>query len=154
MNNKNLESQIRRLMSTGQVGAKVTAIYSDYLRGIFEKAGKPRSEFYSEMTFEAGVQTDLESPEFGTKAVELYEKVVDSIHMEHLLVLYSVKLVLKLHEASCLDGDFSLISDNKLNLVYKYFERGIPLGDKFLDYTEDEEFLSCSLQQERLSRIK
>lgn len=150
----NFEFELRKLIGTGQINAEAVTIYSDYLRSMFDASGKTRSDFYGEMAAEAGAQKDLESPDFGDGASRFCEKVVNSVHGEHLLVLYSVKLVLKLHEASFPGGNAPPIADEKLDLAYRYFERGIPLEDTFLDYAEDDVFLSYSLEQGDLSEIK
>lgn len=59
------EPQMCRLIATGQVGADVITLYSDYLRSIFQASGKTRRDFYKEMVIEANAQADLESPELG-----------------------------------------------------------------------------------------
>ncbi len=62
-------------------------------------SSKTREAFYNTMLADAEIQKSLSNVEFGEGAKEFYMKVYKSMHREHLLVLYSVRLLLKVFSA-------------------------------------------------------
>ncbi len=147
-----LQEHVSTAVTTGQIDTSTLKMYFDYLQSMFRASGKTRMEFYSKMITEASVQEDIASADFGKRALDFHRKVRSSVHREHLLVLYSVELILKLYRAHYPEKGSS-VSEETLEAVYKYFEHGMPLGTKFIDYTEDDTFLSYSLEEGRLSEI-
>ncbi len=149
----NVEEYVRPLIDTGRIYDDAMAMYSAYLQEMFEASGKTRSQFYDEMLAETGIQMNMEDADFGLKAENFFKDVVGTLHEHHLLVFYSVKLVLRLYRAACPSSSTQMAAE-KLDLAYKYFERGIPLGETFLDYAKDDIFLRGSLEHGCLSEIK
>ncbi len=119
---------------------------------MFAKSGKQRKDFYREMLVEVGLCIDLSEVEFGEKAMRFYDEVMDSLHRDHLLVFYSVGLLLSVLLARS-SGSSAQLADDNLEVIYQYFENSLPLGGKFLKYAKDDTFFKCSLDGGRLSQI-
>lgn len=119
-------------------------IYCTFLRSMFAASGKTRSEFYRDMLVEAGIDMELSDAVFGEKAIEFYEKTVDSIHREHLLVFYSTGLLLR--ALATYYKDSSLITRKELRVMYGYFEDNFPLCGKFRSYTKDDTFFKSGIK--------
>ncbi len=146
------ETQLCTAISICRVGADTMLLYYDHLRNMFEASGKTLQEFYGDMAVEAGVQEDLDSPDFGEKALDFYEKVRWSVHMEHLLVFYLVRLLLKLYKTDSPESCPS-VSERRLERLCVYFERGFPLEPSFCRYTKDDTFIHHRLGHALLSEI-
>ncbi len=147
------EQHARPLIGTGEIYSDAAEMYGDYLRSMFVASGRTRSQFYGEMLAELGLQTSMDDVDFGERAEAFFEKVVGTLHEEHLLVFYCVKLVSKLY-MQVRPGNGTPMSDEELEMAYKYFEGDLPISENFLYYTEDSTFLSHSLKQGDLSKIK
>ncbi len=128
-------------------------LYSDYLRGMFESSGKTRYQFYGEILEETGLQASIDKADFGQAAEEFFRAVTCTLHEEHLLVAYCVRLVAKLYKARCSSGS-ATATEEALEIAYKYFEGVIPMGEDFLYYTKEEIFLSHCLEQGDLVEVR
>ncbi len=150
--NEGAEQHVYPLMVTGKIGDDATRIYSDYLREMFDASGKTRDQFYGDMCAELGMQASLDSADFGDEAIGFSDKVAGTLHEEHLLVAYSVKLLLKAIMARRPSNSASM-ADEDLEVVYKHFENSLPLCGKFMKYAKDDGFFNSSLDKGSLSEI-
>ncbi len=71
--------------------------------------------------------------DFGEKAAAFQRRAGESVHYEHLLVWYSVELLLKARKA--IHPKTRPITEEGLETFYRHFEDAIPLGGKFLKYS-------------------
>ncbi len=121
---KDLQDHVSTTITTNEFGANATRIYYAYLRSMFEAYGNKRDELCRSKIVEAKVREDIDNTDFGEKALNFLRKVRGSVHMEHLLVLYSIALFLgaleELGLVSC------SASEDELNVVFHYFESLIP----------------------------
>ncbi len=80
-------------------------------------------------------------------AMQLYGRAAESIHVEHLLVLYSTGLPIK--AVMAVDHRCRLpMADSELEKMYKHFEWETPLGVAFTKYTS-----SRSLANETIRKL-
>ncbi len=149
---KDFERNILSLMSHGLIGAEARALYYDYLRGMFQSSGKMRSQFYAELLTDMAIPVCLESVEFGAKAEHFYRSVVDTLHGEHLLVFYSVGLLLKVFKKRHPNSRTPL-TEEEVEAMYQYFEKSLPLSERFMEYAIDESLLDYNFGGERLFQI-
>ncbi len=108
--------------------------YYAYVRSMFAKSAKTREDFYNNMLLESGINVELGGIGFGEKAAAFEVEAMGSVHQEHLLVWYSVRLLLlawKTFHPGC-----PPIAENGLETLYKHFENEIPLCEKFSTYSE------------------
>ncbi len=132
----NIKKELDYLVNSDDFHITIPKRYYDFIRGMFERSGKTRYEFYSEMLKEAGIIMEFDSISFGAAAMKFVGKAVTSVHREHLLVFYSVELLLRAHVAANPGG--APISDAKLETFYRHFEAATPLANKFKKYAEDD----------------
>ncbi len=146
-----LEEHIRSVMIGEGLEASVWQLYFEFLQGMFAASGKTRSKFYRDMLAEVGIEPNLLSVEYGDQARAFYRKVVGSVHMDHLLVFYSVGLLLKtMKMAYRKDTPFP---KKELEVLYNYFEENLPLGGKFLDYSKNDSFFISGIERGTLSEL-
>ncbi len=148
-----LEQAIFDCLGTCQASMSVRALYTKFLQGMFAASGKTRLSFYKDILTEAGVEMELEDAAFGDKALSFLKSVLDSVHKEHLLVFYYAGLALKVSMARDPSAG-SFQSEESLDAICRYFEEGIPLEGRFLQYTRNSAFLKHSLEEGRLSKIR
>ncbi len=144
-----LKSYVLKAMDEEEVGASAMAVYCSYLRGMFAASGKTRSEFYRTMFAEAGIRLELSGTEFGDSARAFYRMADKSVHKEHLLVFYSVGLLLKVFKARHPGSDASA-TEEEIETMYRYFERNFPLGAKFVSSTKNDVIFKLSLDSKSL----
>ncbi len=139
------EDQIRTIPTSAGIGVDVEGLYHMFLREMFVASGKTRHQFYQDMLLEVGIQMKLTDAEFGEKAMQFYERVAESVHAEHLLVFYSVGLLIRAYMA--MDHKCSLpIADEELEKIYRHFERAIPLGAAFIEYAADDAHFNSEIK--------
>ncbi len=46
------------------------------------------------------------------------------------------------------------MTEEEVEIMYRHFGRSLPLGTKFMGYTEDDRFLKSSLDSKRLYEVK
>ncbi len=126
--------------------------YHEYLRAMFKKSGKTRSQFYDEMLLEASIAIELGSIDFGPSASAFQEEALMSLHAEHLLVFYSVELFLKAYMAA--HPKDTPMSDEKIEQVYRHFEAAIPLTEAFEEYAKEDGLFKFSAARRVLPLIK
>ncbi len=100
---------------------------------MFAKSSKTREDFYKEMLVESGINFELGGIEFGDKAAAFVREAMGGVHREHLLVSYSVRLLLqawKVFHPRC-----PPITESGLETLYRHFESAIPLCIKFSTYS-------------------
>ncbi len=132
----NLQGEIELLLSSDQSLIDTQHRYYSFIRGMFGRSGKTRQEFYTAMLAEAGIVMELGTIGFGEAAASFLKAAMNSVHLEHLLVFYSVELLIQAYAAA--NPGHSPLSDERVEAFYKYFEASIPLIDrKFRSYTKD-----------------
>ncbi len=141
---ESVEQHVRPLVATGRIYDDAMAIYGDYLREMFDASGKTRTQFYSEMCTEVGAHASLDSADFGEAAKRFSDMVAGTLHEEHLLVAYSVRLFLKIFMARQ-HRDSAPMADEEMEVVYRHFEKSLPICDKFMNYAKSDSVLSSSL---------
>ncbi len=119
-------------MRRGDVGADAMDIYGHFLREMFVAFEGKRNEFYRSMLAEAGNKLELSGAEFGENAEAFYEVADDSAHKKHLLVFYSVGLLLNVFNARYPGSDASA-TEEETEMMCRYFEKNLPLGAKFVN---------------------
>ncbi len=132
----NLEAEIDSLLNSQERLNSVPREYYDFVRGMFGKSGKTRHEFYRAMLSEAAFAAMFDGISFGEAAISFLKKTKKSVHQEHLLVFYSVELLIRAY-AAAYPGS-SPISDERLETFYQHFEAAIPLPAKFERYTKED----------------
>ncbi len=147
-----IEKQIPIFIDAGRVCSDAIAHYWDYLRGMFMASGKTRAQFYSDMLAETDVRMSAETFESEEGAEKFLGEVVGTLHEEHLLVFYCVRLVSNFYEKNY-SSSSAPMTEEKLEIAYKYFEGVFPVSKAFFYYT-NEAFLSYSLEQGDLVEIK
>ncbi len=120
------------------------ARYYDYVRQAFRKSGKSRDEFYDRIFSEFAIQPELGSVGFGEKAMLFNETVRPSLHREHFLVWYSVRLLIKAHRG--MYPRSSQITDERLEEFYCHFEEAMPLEEKFSGYASNDSCFNSALK--------
>ncbi len=148
-----LEQYIYPFIVDDRVHNEAKALYGEYLRGMFGASGKTRSQFYDDMCLEIGIQGCLDSVGFGERASEFFDKVIGTLHDEHLLVAYSVRLFLKALMARQ-PRESATIPDQDQEVIYRHFENSFPLCGKFRKYAKDDRFFTSCLDNGILSEIK
>ncbi len=140
------EDQIRTIPTSAGIGVDVEGLYHMFLREMFVASGKTRHQFYQDMLLEVGIQMKLTDAEFGEKAMQFYERVAESVHAEHLLVFYSVGLLIRAYMA--MDRKFSLpVADGELERIYRHFEKAIPLEKAFVEYASEKSLINEAVQK-------
>ncbi len=140
------EDRIRSISTSAGISVDVEGLYHTFLRGMFVASGKTRHQFYQDMLLEVGIQINLTDAEFGEEAVRFYERVAESVHAEHLLVFYSVGLLIK--ACMSIDRDRSLpMADSELEKIFRHFERAIPLGAAFIRYASSKDLAKEAVQK-------
>ncbi len=147
-----LEEHIRSVMIGEGLEASVWQLYCEFLQGMFAASGKTRSKFYSDMLAEVGIRLGLMDVEYGDKAEAFYEKVMSSVHRDHLLVFYSVGLLLKTIMAGY-PKDAPLPKRKVLEALYSYFEKNLPIRGKFLNYSKNDSFFKAGVKSGTLSEL-
>lgn len=112
---------------------------------MFGALGHTRDQFYGHMITETRLHVSPYNAEFGKRAREFFEEAIETLHEEHLMVFHCVQLLLKLHKASCPEDSIP-ITDEKLEVAYKFFKDAITIRGDFLYYTESDAFLSHRLK--------
>ncbi len=133
-------------------GKYATEQYYSFLRGMFARSTKTRQAFYYEMLIEAGIEIEFNGIDFGASAAAFKRKAGASMHMEHLLVFYSVELFLKAYVY--LHPNDSPLADEKIEVIYRHFEAAIPLIGKFERYTKDDGLFKFSASRRMPPLIK
>ncbi len=128
--------------------AYATDQYHSFLRGMFDKSIKTRQKFYYEMLVDAGIEVEFGSIAFGESAIMFKRMAEKSVHMEHLLVFYSVELFLKVYIS--LHPKDSPLADEKIEMFYRHFEAAIPLIDRFQRYAKDDSLFTFSASRRML----
>ncbi len=146
-----LHKEIDSLIYCQEYPSAAFTKYYDFIRGMFEKSGKSRHEFYADMLFEAKIEVGPEDIAFGAVALAFREKAMVSMHREHLLVFYSVELLIRAHAAAHPRG--SPLSDARLETFYKHFEAAIPVRNTFKAYTKDDSLFLYSAKHWLLPSI-
>lgn len=146
-----LEDHIRETMDLHNVGADALKIYCDLLRGMFTASGKTRNNFYGDMLVEEGIQMGPNDFVFGEGAMEFHEKIIYSVHKEHLLVFYSTRLLLKAFSAYYKGKN--VVTKKMLKEIYMYFEENLPLSGKFSSYTIDDSFFKSGIESKCLPKL-
>ncbi len=148
-----VENYIYPLLVDDIFDSDAKAIYGEYLRGMLEASEKTRFQFYENMCAELSLQGSLETADFGRKASDFFRKVMGTLHEEHLLVAYSVRLFLKALMARQ-PSDSATIPDQDQEVIYRHFENSFPLCGKFMKYAKDDNFFNSCLDNGILSEIK
>ncbi len=148
---QNLEGVMNSLLRPIAKVEYAMSKYHDYLRGMFARSGKTRSQFYDELLLEANIAIELGSIDFGPSARAFQRRALMSIHAEHLLVFYSVELFLKAYMAA--HPRDSPMSDEKIEQVYRHFEAAIPLTDTFEKYAKEDNLFKFSAARRVLPSI-
>ncbi len=130
-----LQGEIESLLKAQKHFIAVPNKYYNFLRGMFEKSGKSRHNFYNDMLSEDKIEIGPEDIAFGSAAVAFAKRAMLSVHEEHLLVFYSVELLIRAHVTAHPRG--SPMSRERLETFYRHFEAAIPLAEKFEKYTKD-----------------
>ncbi len=146
-----LVARVDSFTRPGEMVVYAASLYYDFHRSMFTKSTKTRHEFYYDMLTEAKIAPEINSINFGTNAITFQRRAEESMHMEHLLVFYSVELFLKAHIA--LHPRDSPISDEQIEAFYKHFEAAIPLVDKFERYAKDDSLFKFSACRRMLPLI-
>ncbi len=132
----NLEEEIEALCNGRESSNIALSQYDAFVRGMFERSGKTRQEFYAEMLEEAGIVMDFDAIEFGAPAMAFKRKALMSVHREHLLVFYLVELLIRAN--TTVNPKSFTLADQKVEALYKHFEAAIPLPAKFEKGTKDD----------------
>ncbi len=147
----NLTSQMESFLSIAERLSYAQSRYYDYLRGMFERSGQARHQFYYEMLADAEIEIEFNSIDFGENAAAFEKKAEGSVHVEHLIVFYSVELFLKAYIS--LHPRDSPLADEKLESIYRHFEAAIPLIDRFVTYAKDDGAFKFSASRKMLPPI-
>ncbi len=111
---------------------------------MFARSGKARSAFYEELHVEDGLEVVLGNVQFGEGALTFKWKVERNVHREHLIVLYSVKL---LRACASLNPGAPFPTKNVVESFYQYFEERIShLMERFDLYHRDSHAAKAILQ--------
>ncbi len=136
LKSNDLQSEIEVLLNGEKSFAPIQQRYYSFTRGMFGKSGKTRQKFYSDMIAESGIVVGLSTIGFGEAAVSFLGLAMESMHPEHLLVFYSVELLIRAYAAA--HPRSSPLSNEELEKFYRHFEDAIPLSSKFEEYTRDD----------------
>ncbi len=129
-----LAEYISKIMNADGVEANARQLYYEFLQGMFAASGKTRSRFYRDILADAGIELSLGDIEYGDPAKTFYRMAMRSMHKQHLLVFYSVGLILKAY--SILHPSRAPLASNELEAFFQHFERNFPLVLVFRHYTE------------------
>ncbi len=133
---KNLEREIEALFNPEQSFIAAQRGYNEFLRSMFEKSAKTRKDFYGDMLYEADIAMEADGISFGSVSAKFGRAAMESVHQEHLLVFYSVELLIRAYATA--RPRSSPISDDKLETFYRHFEAAFPLAGKFEAYANDD----------------
>ncbi len=138
-------------MNAAGFEASVRQLYCEFLQGMFAASGKTRKKFYRDMLAEVEIEPNLLSVEYSDQARAFYGRILGSVHKDHLLVFYSVGLLLKtMKMAYRKDTPFP---KKELEVLYNYFEENLPLRGKFLRYSRDDSFFISGIEKGTLSEL-
>ncbi len=147
-----LVQHVSAIISTKGIEARARKLYLQFLQRMFATSGKTRKEFYGDMLADVGIELSLSSVEFGDGATIFYERVLESVHREHLLAFYSVGLLLRaVTEGHC--KGVGSPDEEEHGALYRYFEMNFPLGGKFLKYAGDEILFKSVVEGGTLSEL-
>ncbi len=124
------------LKRQGKASEDAKARYCSYVRQMFRLSGKNRDEFYSQLFTDSGIDEGLIDIDFGESATMFEEDVGSTIHLESLLVWYSVKLLLKAYGYMYPTG--SPLTEEQVEGLYSHFENAIPLKEKLQAHCIDD----------------
>lgn len=148
---KNLETRILDSMDACTISADAMRIYAKFLRGMFAASGKTRDEFYSDMLIEEGIHMGLGDIAFGERAMKFRERIIYSVHKEHLLVFYSTRLLLEAFSAYY--NGRSVVTKKMLKEIYLYFEDNLPLSGKFSSYAKNDSLFNSGIESRCLPEL-
>ncbi len=122
--------------------------YYDYIWCILQSPQKSRNAFYHDTLAEACIKIEFGSIDFGANAAVFHKGAEMSMHMEHLMVLYSVELFLKVHVKVCPKD--SPLAGEKLEILYRHSEAAIPLIEKLNRCAKDDGLFTFSTSRRML----
>ncbi len=142
---KDTTAQLHLPLNQAIVSSDVSKRYYAYIQCMFAKSGKARGAFYDDMAMETGLEAELINVQFGEGAIAFRLKAEQSVHREHLLVLYSVRLLLKAYAS--LNPGAPLPAENAIEALYQYFEGVMPQTvERFDMYVKDNHAMKAIIR--------